>query len=329
MKPDKNLHRIGIFTSGGDAPGMNAAIRAVVRTACFHKIACTGIYDGFDGLIDGDFKNMQSRDVSNILQRGGTILRSARSPRFMEKKWRARAYQRLKTAEIDALVCIGGNGSFTGLKIFAEEFGMRSVGLPGTIDNDLFGTDYTIGFDTAVNTVVEAVDKIKDTAASHSLLFFVEVMGRDSGYIALNAGIATGAEEILLPETPTNIDDLVRRLQDGKKHKKNSSIVIVAEGDDAGGATEIAAQVKARYSEYDTRVSILGHMQRGGKPSALDRVQSSRMGHAAVEALMNGNSSIMIGVVNGEIKHTSFADAISLKKELRAHTLFIKDALSI
>jgi 6-phosphofructokinase 1 len=247
----------------------------------------------------------------------------------METEFRKRAFDHLKKAGIDALVCIGGNGSFTGLKVFAEEHGVLSVGLPGTIDNDLFGTDYTIGFDTAVNTVVEAVDKIKDTAASHSRLFFVEVMGRDSGYIALNAGIATGAEEILLPETPTDIDDLIKKLKSGKRHKKNSSIVIVAEGDDAGGAADIAARVKAKYNEYDTRVSILGHMQRGGTPTALDRVQSSRMGHAAIEALMSGATGVMIGVVNGEVKLTPFSEAISRKKALRQHTLSIKDALSI
>jgi 6-phosphofructokinase 1 len=324
------ISNIGLFTSGGDAPGMNAAIRAVVRTALYYNIQCTGIYDGFDGLIHHRFVPLTSRDVSNILQRGGTILRSARSKEFLEKEGRQRAWQNMQEARIDALVCIGGNGSFTGLEVLAGEFpALRAIGLPGTIDNDLFGTDYTIGFDTAVNTVVEAVDKIKDTAASHNRLFFIEVMGRDSGYIALNAGIATGAEEMLLPETPTDIDALIEKLRSGKAHNKNSSIVIVAEGDDAGGAAEIAQKVKEKYSEYDTRVSILGHMQRGGIPSAFDRIQSSRMGHAAVVALRDGRRGEMIGIVNGEIAYTPLAMAIQKRKHLPQHSLEILCALSI
>lgn len=325
----KTLKRIGILTSGGDAPGMNACIRSSVRNALFHELEPIGIMEGFNGLVHNHFKKLQSRDVGNILQRGGTILRSARSTEFMTKEGRKKAFENLSAQEIDALIIIGGNGSFTGAKVFFEEFGVPYVGVPGTIDNDLYGTDFTIGFDTACNTVVEAVDKIKDTAASHNRLFFIEVMGRDSGYIALNAGIATGAEDILLPETRTNVDELIATLMKGKKHKKNSSIVIVSEGDDGGGAMTIAEEVQKRYNQYDTRVTILGHLQRGGKPTASDRVSASRMGHAAVEALISGESGIMVGIENLKIKHTLIIDTIQKKKKLNAHLLEIQQSLSI
>ncbi|MCB0480032.1 MAG: 6-phosphofructokinase [Flavobacteriales bacterium] len=323
------IKKIGILTSGGDSPGMNACIRAAVRNALFNQLEVVGILEGFNGMIHNKFKKLQARDVSNILQRGGTILRSARSKEFMTKEGRLKAFENIKSRGIDALVIIGGNGSFLGAKIFDEEFGIPYIGLPGTIDNDLYGTDYTIGFDTACNTVVDAVDKIKDTAASHNRLFFIEVMGRDSGYIALNTGIATGAEEILLPERPTDVHALIEKLSEGKKHKKNSSIVIVSEGDDGGGAIAIAAQVNKHFQQYDTRVTVLGHLQRGGVPTASDRVSASRMGHAAIEALLNHKSAIMVGILNGKISHVPIKDAIEKKKKLNPHLFEIKDALSI
>ncbi|UTW64351.1 6-phosphofructokinase [bacterium SCSIO 12741] len=323
------MKKIGVFTSGGDAPGMNACIRSVVRTALFHEVEVMGIYEGFNGLVEGDFIPLNSRDVSNILQRGGTILRSARSESFRTSEGRQQAFEKVKAAGIEGLIVIGGDGSFTGAEIFHREFGIPYIGVPGTIDNDLFGTDLTIGFDTACNTVVEAVDKIKDTAASHNRLFFVEVMGRDSGYIALNTGIAVGAEEILLPETVTDIHDLVNKLKESRKHKKNSSIVIVAEGDDGGGALEIAQKVKQHYNEYDTRVTILGHLQRGGKPSTIDRVLGSRLGHQAVLSLLDGKSDIMVGLQNWEVTETSVQDSIQRKKPLRSSLFPLIDALSI
>jgi 6-phosphofructokinase 1 len=320
---------IGIFTSGGDAPGMNACIRAAVRTCAFHGIKSVGILEGYNGMIHSKFVPLGPRDVSGILQRGGTILKSARSDEFMTREGRDSAAHNLRDAGIDALFVIGGDGSFTGAKVFHEEHGIPYVGAPGTIDNDLFGTDFTIGFDTACNTVTDAVDKIKDTAASHNRLFFIEVMGRDSGYIALNTGIATGAEEILLPETKTDIHELVSKLNEGKMNRKNSSIVIVAEGDDGGGAIRIAEEVRKQYDQYDTRVTILGHIQRGGRPSCMDRVLASRLGNAGIEALLAGKSDIMIGTINGQMAETPISQAISRTKELKSHLFHIKDALSI
>ncbi len=323
------MKKIAVLTSGGDSPGMNAAIRSVVRTCVSKNISILGILEGFNGLVKGEFIELGPRDVSNILQRGGTILRSARSKEFRTSQGRELAYKNLKQEQIDGLIVIGGDGSFTGASVFHQEYRVPFIGIPGTIDNDLFGTDFTLGFDTACNTIVEAVDKIKDTAASHNRLFFVEVMGRDSGYIGLTTGIATGAEEILLPETATNIDQLIAKLEDSQKSRKNSSIVIVAEGDDGGGAYSIAQKVKEKFTHYDTRVTVLGHLQRGGRPSCLDRVLGSQFGHKAVESLVSGKSNVMVGILNGEIAETSIELAISNTKPLKQHLFHIKDDLTL
>ena len=305
------MKKIGVFTSGGDAPGMNACIRAVVRSALKRGLEVAGIYRGYQGLIEGDIKNMDSHAVSSIINLGGTILRSARSKDFMTPEGRKLAYQNLKNAGIDGIVAIGGDGTFTGADIFMKEFpDIKIVGCPGTIDNDLAGTDHTIGFDTAINTAMEAIDKIKDTANAHDRLFFVEVMGRDAGYIAMAAGIATGAEAVLVPEHKTNLDDLVKVLQNAHDRKKNSSIVVVAEGDEAGGAYQIADYVKSKLDIFEIKVSILGHIQRGGSPTCLERVRASRMGVAATDALLEGRSGVMIGIINNEIAYTPFENAI-------------------
>ena len=305
------MKKIGVFTSGGDAPGMNACIRAVVRSALKRGLEVAGIYRGYQGLIEGDIKNMDSHAVSSIINTGGTILRSARSKDFMTIEGRKLAYQNLKSAGIDGIVAIGGDGTFTGADIFMKEFpDINIVGCPGTIDNDLAGTDHTIGFDTAINTAMEAIDKIKDTANAHDRLFFVEVMGRDAGYIAMAAGIATGAEAVLVPEHKTNLDDLVKVLQNAHDRKKNSSIVVVAEGDEAGGAYQIADYVKSKLDIFEIKVSILGHIQRGGSPTCLERVRASRMGVAATDALLEGRSGVMIGIINNEIAYTPFENAI-------------------
>ncbi|MBU2650778.1 MAG: 6-phosphofructokinase [Bacteroidetes bacterium] len=305
-----NLKRIGVFTSGGDSPGMNAAIRAVVRTAIYENIEPVGIYRGYQGLIHGEMEIMHSRSVSNIIQRGGTILKSARSEEFRTEDGRKKAYNNLIKHKIDALVAIGGDGTFTGARIFGEEYDFPIVGLPGTIDNDLFGTDFTIGYDTAINTVVQAVDKIRDTADSHDRLFIIEVMGRDAGFIALRSGIATGAEKILIPETPTYIDNLIRLLKHDWSKNKTSGIIIVAEGDESGGAIEVAKRINEKFTQYETRISILGHMQRGGSPTAMDRVLASRLGYEAVKALIDGQRDIMIGEINHHIVHTPFEKSI-------------------
>ena len=325
---NESMNRIGVFTSGGDSPGMNACIRAVVRAGIYHGLEVYGIFRGYEGMIDGQIEKLESHSVSNIIQRGGTILKSARSKRFMMKEGRQEAFNQLQKHSIDALVAIGGDGTFTGAHIFYSEFGVPVIGIPGTIDNDLFGTDYTIGYDTAINTAVEAIDKIRDTANSHDRLFFIEVMGRDAGLIALRSGIAGGAEAILVPETKTNIDHLIAILKQGWKHEKSSSIVVVAEGDQGGGAIEVARQVKARFSEYDTRVSILGHMQRGGNPTCQDRVIASRMGVGAVEALINGQSDIMVGIVHKDISHTPLEQAIKYNLEVNKNLLELVEILA-
>jgi 6-phosphofructokinase 1 len=322
------IKKIGVFTSGGDSPGMNAAIRAVVRTALYHDVEAVGIMRGYEGLISGDFVPMDRKSVGNIIQRGGTILKTARSDEFRTKEGRQKAYDQVKAFGLDALVAIGGDGTFTGANVFIQEFDIPVIGLPGTIDNDLIGTDYTIGYDTAINTVVDAVDKIRDTAESHDRVFIVEVMGRDSGLIALRSGIGAGAEAILIPETKTDIRALLGRLETGRKDK-SSKIIIVAEGDDAGGAFEVAAAVKNKFPNYDTRVSILGHIQRGGKPSCMDRVLASRLGVAAVESLIEGRKGEMIGIVHGEIHHTSFDNAIKHIDEVNADFLKIVEILSL
>ena len=323
------INRIGVFTSGGDSPGMNAAIRAVVRSALFENLEVYGIYRGYEGMIDGQIEQLFSNSVSNIIQRGGTILKSARSKRFMEKAGRQKAYDNLQKHGIDALVAIGGNGTFTGATEFTSEFEIPVIGLPGTIDNDLFGTDATIGYDTAVNTVVEAADKIRDTATSHDRLFFIEVMGRDAGFIALRSGIACGAEFILVPETTTYLDNLARLLKHDWRKSKTSGIVVVAEGDDQGGAWDIAGKMKERVPELDIRVTILGHIQRGGSPSSFDRILASTLGHVAVKGLLEGHQGCMAGVINKEIVYTPFEKAIKYHKDINRELLEMSRILAL
>ncbi len=312
----EEITRIGVFTSGGDSPGMNAAIRAAVRTAIYNGKKVTGIYHGYQGMIDNTMFDMDSRSVSSIIQQGGTMLKTARCMAFKTPEGRAQAYENVKAAGIDALVAIGGDGTFTGAEIFSREYDIPVMCIPGTIDNDLNGTDLTIGYDTANNTVIDAIDKIRDTAASHNRLFFVEVMGRDSGCIALNAGIAGGAEAILLPEKDTAIEELIEMLEQGADSNKSSMIVIVAEGDKNGGASNVAKRVKEKFDYFDTKVSILGHLQRGGAPSSADRVLATRMGYSAVVELLKGNSRATIGVRGSEIVTTPLEEALS-KKELK------------
>lgn len=322
------MKKIGVFTSGGDAPGMNAAVRAVVRTCIYNNIVPFGIYEGYKGLIEGDIKELSSRDVSNIIQRGGTILRSARCKEFHEKEGRQKAFDNIKKFNLDGIVAIGGDGTFTGAKIFNEEHNIPFVGIPGTIDNDLFGTDYCIGYDTALNTVIEAVDKIRDTASSHNRLFMVEVMGRDAGFIALRSGIGVGAEAILVPETPTLIEKLLEKLKNDRTQHKQSMIVIVAEGDETGGALKLAGLVKNFCPEFDTKVTILGHIQRGGSPSALDRVLASRLGNAAVNALLEGKTNVMVGVLHRDVSYTPFEKAIKHHQKLNKDLLNLAEVLS-
>lgn len=310
------MKRIGVFTSGGDSPGMNACIRAVVRTAAWHGVEVMGIRRGYQGMIEGEMSLLRSGDVGNIIQYGGTILKSARSSAFMSPEGRRQAFEQLEKNGVEGLVCIGGNGTYTGAGIFHSEFGIPSVGAPGTIDNDLYGTDYTIGFDTAVNTALDAIDRIRDTADSHNRLFFIEVMGRDSGFIALHAGLAGGAEGILLPEVLSDFDDLLKHFGNKDKRSKAFSIVVVAEGDKEGNAFAISEKFKHHFSDFDIRVSVLGHIQRGGKPSAADRILASSLGHAAVEELIKGNSNVCVGVVNGSVAVTPFSDAVSKSKAI-------------
>lgn len=324
----KHMKRIGVYTSGGDAPGMNACIRAVVRTALYHGLEVVGIRRGYEGMIDGDFERMDRHSVSNIIQRGGTILKTSRSERFRTPEGREVAYNRLKEAGVEGLVVIGGDGSYAGAHAFYQQFGMPVVGAPGTIDNDLYGTDYTIGYDTALNTAVEALDKIRNTADSHNRLFLVEVMGRDAGFIALNCGLAGGAEAVLIPEQKTEIKDLIAKLEDGKSHNKTSSIIVVAEGNRTGSAIDISRQINETFNYYDTRVVILGHVQRGGIPTCRDRVMASRLGHAAVETLMEGLANLAVGFDSDEIVHTSFAKATKLETTMDLSNLGLIDILS-
>lgn len=321
--------KIGLLTTGGDCPGLNAAIRAVVRTGIFHGAEVVGVYRGYEGLINGTFKTLTSVDVSNILQRGGTILKTARSERFKTPEGRRSAFENIRKEGIEALIVIGGDGSFRGMEQFTREYDIPSVGIPKTIDNDIYGTDNAIGFDTALNTVVQAIDKIRDTADSHNRLFFVEVMGRDAGMIAIHSGIAGGAEAILIPEEVTKIEQIIHILDRGWERKKSSMIVVVAEGDDAGGAYHIAKEVKERFSQYDTRVSVLGHMQRGGSPTCFDRVLASRMGVAATEALLEGKVNEMVGVINDQITFTAYRDVVSNKKVFPSHLMKIAEILSL
>lgn len=319
------MKKIGVFTSGGDSPGMNACIRAVVRTALYHNVEVAGIMRGYNGMIHEEIIPMYSHSVSNIIQQGGTILKSARSEEFMTYQGRKKAYQTLQKHSIEGLIAIGGDGTFTGAKIFYEEFGVPIIGCPGTIDNDLYGTDYTIGFDTAVNTAVDAIDKIRDTANSHDRLFFVEVMGRDTGYIALYSGIASGAEIVLIPETLTSIDEVIEILNLGKERKKSSSIVVVAEGDEEGGALEIAHKVKQKFDYYSTRVMILGHLQRGGRPTANDRILASKLGASAVQGLLEGKKNVMAGIIHQEVVFTPFEECIQKQKSISKSLLTLID----
>ncbi len=323
------IKKIGVFTSGGDSPGMNAAIRSVVRTCAYMKIECIGIYRGYEGMIEGDFKTMDARSVNNIINKGGTILKSARSLEFRTPEGRAKAYANLKKEGIDAFVVIGGDGSFTGAMIFNQEYNFPVIGIPGTIDNDIYGTTYTVGFDTALNTVVEVIDKIRDTASSHNRLFFVEVMGRDVGHIALNAGVGAGAEEILIPEENLGLDRLLESLKRSKQSGKSSSIVVVAEGDKTGkNVFELKEYVEEHIPIYDVRVSVLGHMQRGGSPSCFDRVLASRMGVKAVEALLEGKSSLMVGIQDNKLTLTPLIKAIKGHTKIDKELIRVSDIMS-
>ncbi|WP_179020105.1 6-phosphofructokinase [Winogradskyella forsetii] len=323
------IKNIGVLTSGGDSPGMNAAIRSVVRACAYHDIKCYGIYRGYEGMIDGDFVEMDARSVKDIINKGGTILKSARSKEFRTKEGRVKAHEQLTKAGIDALVVIGGDGSFTGAMVFNQEFGFPVMGIPGTIDNDIFGTTYTLGYDTALNTVVGAIDKIRDTASSHNRLFFIEVMGRDVGHIALNVGIAGGAEEILIPEEDLGLDRLTESLRRSKKSGKSSSIVVVAEGDKIGKSVfELKDYVDQNMEGYDVRVSVLGHMQRGGSPSCFDRVLASRMGVKAVESLLTGKSNFMVGIKNDVMDLTPFDQAVKGKSKINMELLRVSDIMS-
>lgn len=312
----KKVTKIGVLTSGGDSPGMNAAIRAVVRTGIYYGLEVFGIMRGYSGIIENDIIPMHSRSVANIIQRGGTILKTARCKEFFQPEGRRKAYENLRKLGIDGLVVIGGDGSFRGADIFSREFDIPCIGLPGTIDKDIAGTDFTIGFDTAVNTAVEAIDKIRDTADAHDRLFIIEVMGRDAGYIALHSGIATGAEHILIPERKTDMEEMVRSLQEKEKRKKLVNMVVVAEGDDFGGANEVAKMVKERMPLADTRVCILGHIQRGGAPTCLDRLIASRMGYAAVESLLEGRNNVMVGILNNRMHYTLLEKAVKSKQKI-------------
>jgi 6-phosphofructokinase len=323
------IKNIGVLTSGGDSPGMNAAIRAVTRTAIYNDLEVIGIRHGYEGMINGHFKRLKSHNVSDIIQRGGTILKSSRSEDFKTEEGRKKAYKNLKEKEIGAVVVIGGDGTFRGAKEFSQDYDISMVGIPGTIDNDLYGTDYTIGYDSALNTIVEAVDKIRDTASSHNRLFFVEVMGRDAGFLALRSGIACGAEAILIPEVRRDTATLKNYLETGYKRKKFSNIILVAEGDETGGAFGIVNDVKDDFKEYDMKVTVLGHIQRGGKPSAFDRVIASQMGVAAVEAILDDQKSIMVGMMNREVVHIPFNRTIKHHKDINRRLLDIIDILSI
>ena len=320
---------IGILTSGGDAPGMNAAIRAITRSAIYNGLKVKGIYRGYKGLITGEIKEFKTENVSNIIQLGGTILKTARCQEFKTPEGRQIAYDTMKKEGIDALIVIGGDGSLTGARLLAQEFDVPCIGLPGTIDNDLYRTDTTIGYDTALNTILDAVDKIRDTATSHERLFFVEVMGRDAGFLALNGAIAAGAEAAIIPEFNTEVDQLEEFINNGFRKSKSSSIVLVAESEITGGAMHYAERVKNEYPQYDVRVTILGHLQRGGRPTAHDRIIASRMGVASIQALMEGQRNIMIGIENDQIVYVPFAKAIKNDKPIDRELVNVLHELSI
>ena len=323
------INKIAVMTSGGDSPGMNAAIRSVVRTCAFYDKECIGVYRGYQGMIEGDFTTLTARNINNIINKGGTILKSARSDEFRTSDGRKKAFQQLKDNNIDGLVVIGGDGSFTGGVVFNKEYNFPVIGIPGTIDNDIFGTSHTIGYDTALNTAVDAIDKIRDTASSHNRLFFVEVMGRDAGFIALNAGVGAGAEEILIPEENLGLDRLLESLVKSRKSGKSSSIVVVAEGDKSGkNVFELAEYVEENMPEYDVRVSVLGHMQRGGSPSCFDRVLASRLGVKAVEMIIENKTNLMIGLKNNTVITSDLEEAITGGHEINKELLRVSDIMS-
>jgi len=325
-----NFKKIAVMTSGGDAPGMNAAIRAVVRTCAYYRKECIGIYRGYQGLIENDLITLNARSVNNIINRGGTILKSARSIEFRSKEGRKKAFINLQNANIDAMVIIGGDGSFTGGMIFNKEFNFPIMGIPCTIDNDIYGTNFTIGYDTALNTAIDAIDKIRDTASSHNRLFFVEVMGRDAGFIALNAGVGAGAEEILIPEENLGIERLLESLKRSKRSGKSSSIVVVAEGDKTGkNVFELADYIEKNLPEYEVRVSVLGHMQRGGSPSCFDRVLACRLGVRAVELLLDGKSNLMVGTVNNQVATVDLTKAVKERHNINKELLRVSDIMSV
>jgi len=324
------IKKIAVLTSGGDAPGMNAAIRSVARTCAYYNIECVGVYRGYQGMIEGDFTPLNARSVKGIINKGGTVLKSARSKEFRTADGRKKAHAALLKEGIEAFVVIGGDGSFTGALIFNQEFGFPVMGIPGTIDNDIYGTSHTLGYDTALNTAVEVIDKIRDTASSHNRLFFVEVMGRDVGHIALNVGIGAGAEEILIPEEDLGLDRLVESLNRSKKSGKTSSIVVVAEGDKIGKSVfELKEYVEENMEEYEVRVSVLGHMQRGGAPSCFDRVLASRMGVKAVESILEGKSNYMVGLMSDEIEITPLNEAIKGKSKINKELIRVSDIMSV
>ena len=323
------INKIAVMTSGGDSPGMNAAIRSVVRTCAFYKVECVGIYRGYQGMIEGDFISLDARSVKGIINKGGTFLKSARSQDFRTKEGRQKGYDSLKVANVDALVVIGGDGSFTGALLFSKEFNFPVMGIPGTIDNDIAGTSHTLGYDTTLNTVVDVIDKIRDTASSHNRLFFVEVMGRDVGHIALNAGVGAGAEEILIPEEDLGLERLLDSLKRSKESGKSSSIVVVAEGDKIGkNVFELKDYVEENLPEYEVRVSVLGHMQRGGSPSCFDRVLASRMGVKAVESLLENQSRLMVGLMNDKITVTPLHKAIKGQSKINKELIRVSDIMS-
>jgi 6-phosphofructokinase 1 len=324
----QKVTKIAVLTSGGDSPGMNAAIRAVVRTGNYYGLEVYGVYRGYSGMIENDIHIMDNRSVANIIQRGGTILKTARSKEFRTPEGRKTAYEHLQKLGINGLVVIGGDGSFTGADIFSAEYDIPCIGLPGTIDKDIAGTDFTIGFDTAVNTAVEAIDKIRDTMDAHDRLFVVEVMGRDAGYIALHSGIATGAENILIPETKTNIEDILRNMMEKEKRKKLVNLIVVAEGDDFGGADAVGKAIRERLPKADVRVAILGHIQRGGSPTCMDRLIASRMGYHAVESLIEGRKNVMVGIVNNKMHYTPLKQALKSKNKIDTNWLKIVKILA-
>ncbi|RBW60392.1 6-phosphofructokinase [Tenacibaculum sp. E3R01] len=325
----KRIKKIAVMTSGGDSPGMNAAIRSVVRACAYYRTECVGVYRGYQGMIEGDFTLMTARSVNNIIHKGGTILKSARSKEFMTAEGRKKAHENLLEHNIDALVVIGGDGSFTGGVVFNKEYNFPVIGIPGTIDNDIHGTSHTLGYDTALNTAMDAIDKIRDTASSHDRLFFVEVMGRDAGFIALNAGVGAGAEEILIPEEDLGLDRMLESLKKSKRSGKSSSIVVVAEGDKSGkNVYELANYVEENLPEYEVRVSVLGHMQRGGSPTCFDRVLASRLGVKAVELLIDGNSNLMVGLKNNEVIATDLEKAIKGIQNIDMELLRVSDIMT-